>query len=114
MIKNLKNSKIISNIVTPIALAFVVAMFLTTFVVSKVEVKASVLNEYPINSTVVLNKLDKNISVGDIIVFKKSTDTLIRKIIKIDNSQVTVSDKDNNTLTIAKNDVLGKVTFKLW
>lgn len=105
--------KKITSWIIPFAIALILGFGINTFMFSSAKVQAASLNEYKMNDVVMLNKMDKTLSVGNIIVFKDGKDSLIRKIVKIDNNIITVSDKNNNTKIIDRSFVIGKVAFKI-
>jgi len=96
------------------AIALILGFGINTFMFSSAKVKAASLTEYKMNDVVMLNKMDKTLSVGNIIVFKDGNNSLIRKIVKLDNNNISVSDKNNNIQLISKSSVVGKVAFKIY
>jgi len=96
------------------AIALILGLGINTFMFSSAKVQAASLTEYKMNDIVILNKMDKNLAIGNIIVFKDGKDSLIRKIVKLDNNNISVSDKNNNIQLISKSSVVGRVAFKIY
>ena len=106
--------KFIKGWIAPLVMAILIVIPLQTFVISVDKVKADVLTEYNVNSKVVINKLDKNVKVGDIVDFKKDNERFIRKVITVNTDTIIVSDKNGNKETVSKSNIVGKAVCKVF
>lgn len=106
--------KFLKSWIAPFLVALVLGLGINTFVFSTVRVQADVLNEYKMNDVLFANKLNNSYVVGNIVTFKDNGTSFVRKITKIESNNITISDKDNNTKTIDKSSITGKVAFKIY
>lgn len=105
--------KFIKGWIAPLIMAVLIVIPLQTFVISVDKVKADVLTEYTMNNKVVINKLNKNVKVGDIVDFKKDSERFIRKVISVNTDTIIVSDKNGNKETVNKTNIVGKAICKI-
>jgi signal peptidase I len=105
---------IIKKFGSSVLVALVLGLIINQFAFTKVVVSAAVLSEYKQHDVLVVNKLTKTFNINDVVVFNNNNQQLIRKIVEINNNEIKVSDISNNILIISKDDIFGKVSFKIY